>query len=160
MDWSVYYPAKFPKRTAVDGTAETIDTHDLPKVEFADVGCGFGGLLMAIAPMFPDTLMLGECYMRTIVYMYLSPLPLPPLGMEIRMSVTQFVADKIAALRIRNAPIVLSLPMPSATVESEGSAPETTAAATLAPGGYQNVSVVRANAMKFFPNFFEKAQVR
>jgi tRNA (guanine-N7-)-methyltransferase len=29
------------------------------KVEFADIGCGFGGLLIALAPMFPDTLILG-----------------------------------------------------------------------------------------------------
>ena len=27
--------------------------------EFADIGCGFGGLLIALAPLFPDTLMLG-----------------------------------------------------------------------------------------------------
>ena len=27
--------------------------------EFADIGCGFGGLLIALAPIFPDTLMLG-----------------------------------------------------------------------------------------------------
>lgn len=30
------------------------------KVEFADIGCGFGGLLIALAPMFPDALMLGR----------------------------------------------------------------------------------------------------
>lgn len=29
--------------------------------EFADVGCGFGGLLIALAPLFPDTLILGKC---------------------------------------------------------------------------------------------------
>ena len=28
--------------------------------EFADVGCGFGGLLIALAPLYPDTLMLGQ----------------------------------------------------------------------------------------------------
>lgn len=28
--------------------------------EFADIGCGFGGLLITLAPLFPDTLMLGE----------------------------------------------------------------------------------------------------
>lgn len=28
-------------------------------IEFADVGCGYGGLLMRLSPMFPDTLMLG-----------------------------------------------------------------------------------------------------
>lgn len=30
-------------------------------VEVADIGCGFGGLLMALAPVIPDTLCLGEC---------------------------------------------------------------------------------------------------
>jgi tRNA (guanine-N7-)-methyltransferase len=30
------------------------------KPEFADVGCGFGGLLITLAPLFPDTLMLGQ----------------------------------------------------------------------------------------------------
>lgn len=28
-------------------------------VEVADIGCGFGGLLMALAPVIPDTLCLG-----------------------------------------------------------------------------------------------------
>lgn len=46
MDWSVHYPKYFPPGEK--------------KVEWADVGCGFGGLLMALAPQFPDTLMLGE----------------------------------------------------------------------------------------------------
>ena len=49
--------------------------------------------------------------------------------MEIRTQVTQYVADKIRALR---------------TTHSDQ---------------YQNVSVIRANAMKFLPNFFEKGQV-
>lgn len=43
-DWSVHYPA-----FAGSGQAP----------EFADVGCGFGGLLISLAPLFPDTLMLG-----------------------------------------------------------------------------------------------------
>jgi len=30
------------------------------KVEVADIGCGFGGLLFALAPHFPDTLILGK----------------------------------------------------------------------------------------------------
>lgn len=44
VDWSVHYPA-----FAATGKAP----------EFADIGCGFGGLLIALAPLFPDTLMLG-----------------------------------------------------------------------------------------------------
>ena len=30
-----------------------------PEVKFVDVGCGFGGLLVKLAPLYPDTLMLG-----------------------------------------------------------------------------------------------------
>lgn len=30
-----------------------------PVVEFVDVGCAFGGMLLALAPLFPDTCMLG-----------------------------------------------------------------------------------------------------
>lgn len=29
------------------------------QVEVADIGCGFGGLLVALGPRFPDTLFLG-----------------------------------------------------------------------------------------------------
>ncbi|EPQ54281.1 putative methyltransferase [Gloeophyllum trabeum ATCC 11539] len=101
IDWSTHYPA-------FAGTGKT--------PEFADVGCGFGGLLIALAPLFPDTLMLG---------------------MEIRVQVSQYVQDRIAALR--------------ATTK-----PETPDAETSSPGPYQNVSIVRANAMKFFPNYFRK----
>ncbi|CCM04704.1 uncharacterized protein FIBRA_06890 [Fibroporia radiculosa] len=77
--------------------------------EFADVGCGFGGLLIALAPLFPDTLMLG---------------------MEIRVQVSQYVQDRIAALRATPA---------SSTSHH-----------------FQNVSIVRANSMKFTPNYFPK----
>ncbi|CAA7265595.1 unnamed protein product [Cyclocybe aegerita] len=89
VDWDAHYPA-------FAGTGK------LP--EFADIGCGFGGLLITLAPLFPDTLMLG---------------------MEIRVQVSQYVQDRIAALRV-----------------SEHT--------------HNNVSVVRANAMKFLPNYFPK----
>lgn len=46
---------------------------------------------------------------------------------------TNYVEDKIIALRA--------------------------AAAATTPGSYQNVAVIRANAMKFLPNFFERGQV-
>jgi tRNA (guanine-N7-)-methyltransferase len=44
VDWAIHYPA-------FTGTAKT--------PAFADVGCGFGGLLVALAPLFPDELILG-----------------------------------------------------------------------------------------------------
>ncbi|TFK50077.1 putative methyltransferase [Heliocybe sulcata] len=99
VDWAAHYPA-------FAGTGKT--------PEFADVGCGFGGLLIALAPIFPETLMLG---------------------MEIRVQVSQYVQDRIAALRTTNK-------------QADESSP--------APGPYENVSIVRANAMKFFPNYLPK----
>jgi tRNA (guanine-N7-)-methyltransferase len=48
------------------------------RVEFADVGCAFGGMLLSLAPHFPDTLMLG---------------------MEIRAKVVEFAQGKTRALR-------------------------------------------------------------
>ncbi|KAJ7883046.1 putative methyltransferase-domain-containing protein [Mycena olivaceomarginata] len=60
IDWAVHFPAS-------PGPPE-----------FADVGCGFGGLLTALAPLFPETRILG---------------------LEIRVQVSQYVQDRIAALR-------------------------------------------------------------
>lgn len=99
MDWSSLYP-----QYHTDGKMTQ-------RVEIADVGCGFGGLMVGLAPLFPQTLILG---------------------MEIRVQVTQYVEDRIVALR---------------------EAPEKV------PGGYQNIAVLRGNAMKFLPNFFHKAQL-
>ncbi|KAG9050640.1 tRNA (guanine-N(7)-)-methyltransferase (tRNA(m7G46)-methyltransferase) [Tulasnella sp. UAMH 9824] len=137
MDWSIHYPKYFSPREA----SENLDAgpsnaaHLSKKVEFADVGCGFGGLLMALAPLFPETLMLG---------------------LEIRVSVTQFVADKIAALRVQHQQLADGI-IPEISVPEGGEA--YLAEKEAAPGGYQNVSVIRANAMKFLPNFFEKGQL-
>ncbi|OLL23635.1 tRNA (guanine-N(7)-)-methyltransferase [Neolecta irregularis DAH-3] len=93
MDWSPFYPTHFPS--------------DHARVEIADIGCGFGGLLFALANIFPEKLIMG---------------------MEIRIQVTQYVHEKIAAMRSET-------------------------------GSYDNISVMRMNAMKFLPNFFEKAQL-
>lgn len=80
----------------------------LKKIEFVDVGCGYGGLLVSLSPLFPETLILG---------------------MEIRVKVEDYVKHRIEALR-----------------ESQ-------------PEAYQNISVMRMNAMKYIPNFFEKGQL-
>lgn len=45
FDWTTHYPA--PEYAG-------------KRIEMADVGCGFGGLLTALAPIYPDTLILGE----------------------------------------------------------------------------------------------------
>jgi tRNA (guanine-N7-)-methyltransferase len=69
MDWSSYYPAYVaPDEPArKDSTAPISSEEDnkavrrLTKdVEIADIGCGFGGLLVALAPKFPDQLLIGK----------------------------------------------------------------------------------------------------
>jgi len=64
MDWTSYYPTyRIPEsETEADGSAsETKTIGRISKdVEVADIGCGFGGLLVALAPKLPDTLLLGK----------------------------------------------------------------------------------------------------
>ncbi|KAF9024941.1 putative methyltransferase [Hymenopellis radicata] len=100
VEWDSHYPA-------FNGSGKV--------PAFADVGCGFGGLLISLAPLFPDTLMLG---------------------LEIRVQVSQYVQDRINALRV------------AAKEQKDGTIDE--------KAHYQNVSIVRANAMKFLPNYFGK----
>lgn len=98
MDWTKLYP----------GHALSSKTQPQTKVEFVDVGCGYGGLIVALSPLFPTTRMLG---------------------LEIRVKVSDYVQDRIQALRIQE------------------------------PGSYANIAVLRTNAMKYLPNYFEKAQL-
>ncbi|KAI5478444.1 tRNA (guanine-N7-)-methyltransferase [Pseudohyphozyma bogoriensis] len=130
MDWSKHYPTFYepaPEGSEVGCVASSSNSKG-QKVEFADVGCGFGGLLVSLAPLFPETLMLG---------------------LEIRTQVTQYVEDKIRALRLN--PLSIDPDNPT----------NLNLAATPIPDGYYygNVSVLRGNAMKFLPNFFEKGQL-
>ena len=75
---------------------------------YADVGCGFGGLLIGLAQLCPNAI---------------------SIGFEIRDKVTKYVKQRILHLRDEH------------------------------PGEYQNVSVLRANAMRYLPNFFQKGQL-
>lgn len=54
--------------------------------------------------------------------------------MELRSQVSEFVRDKIRALRAQHG---------------DGSV----------PGGYQNIACLRANTMRFLPNFFVRGQL-
>lgn len=57
MDWSKFFPDYVEKQTSEAQAGPPRLTKD---VEVVDIGCGFGGLLVALAPVLPDTLMLGE----------------------------------------------------------------------------------------------------
>ncbi|KAG7318747.1 hypothetical protein KOW79_017221 [Hemibagrus wyckioides] len=73
MDWSQLYPEYFSS----DG--EQMETEGRSaQVEFADIGCGYGGLLVELSPLFPDRLILG---------------------LEIRVKVSDYVQDRIRSLR-------------------------------------------------------------
>jgi len=104
MDWSQYYPGYFNE----EQTDLQLTEQKKKEVEFADIGCGYGGLLVALSPIFPDTLMLG---------------------MEIRVKVSDYVQDRIKALREQHE------------------------------GSYQNIACIRTNAMKYLPNYFRKGQL-
>ncbi|KAK5134137.1 hypothetical protein LTR08_006912 [Meristemomyces frigidus] len=132
MRWSEHYPhfvATIPAAVPKDDPIATRDYNEYyvarmeKRVEVADIGCGFGGLLFALAPRMPATLILG---------------------LEIRTSVAEFVQDKAKALRLQQQ----QQPPASAGAETPP-----------VPGGYENVSCIRANTMKFLPNFFAKAQL-
>lgn len=122
MDWSPYYPAF----VAPDTQGHPIRPLTKP-VTIADIGCGFGGLLIALSPLLPDELILG---------------------LEIRAQVAEYVEDRISALRARGD-----------AAAAAASSPSPSASASASPGRYENVSCLRANTMKFLPNFFARGQL-
>ncbi|OTB09551.1 hypothetical protein M426DRAFT_316105 [Hypoxylon sp. CI-4A] len=121
MDWSTFYPGFVAgtdtQQDSLPDASESTETttRELPMkltkdVDVVDIGCGFGGLLVALSPVMPNHLLVG---------------------MEIRSQVTEFVQDRIRALRAK---------------DSEKKK-------------YQNIACIRANTMKFLPNFFRKGQL-
>lgn len=87
MDWSSHYPAFFRAKRDNTTTSSAALTPTAPHPTIADVGCGFGGLLIALSPLFPSDLILG---------------------LELRSQVLAYVHSRIAALRSQN-------PLPSPT---------------------------------------------
>ncbi|KAK8789263.1 hypothetical protein WA588_001148, partial [Blastocystis sp. NMH] len=104
MDWSTYYPRYFDEKL----TPREQNAMAEKQVSVLDVGCGYGGLSVALSSLLPDELILG---------------------LEIRMKVTEYVDLRIKNLREEN------------------------------PGQYENVSVMRTNAMKYLANFIRKGQL-
>jgi tRNA (guanine-N7-)-methyltransferase len=189
--WQAHFPAAFSAARAA-GQAS-------PEVRFADVGCGFGGLLVRLAPLYPNKL---------------------ALGLELRDKVAAYVRERVLALRHVQRGLLLAAAAANgggggagagaavgagavgaggAGVGQEGGAATAAAAAATAaaatadpteqattaatteqattaadavaavvaadpteapvPGGYENISVLRANAMRHLPNYFRAGQL-
>ena len=54
-----FFEARRPAAAAAGGSNQAWETDPALQVRFADVGCGFGGLLFKLSPLYPDTLMVG-----------------------------------------------------------------------------------------------------
>jgi tRNA (guanine-N7-)-methyltransferase len=157
MDWSSHYPAFFAhhRPAAKADETETITTKystprsprptpaqltpEAPYPTIADVGCGFGGLLLALSPLFPQSLILG---------------------LELRHQVLAYVHDRIASLRSLN-PLPLPPTTSTSTTPNNPASPSTNLtsslnAAAAAGGQYANISALRTNTMKFLPQYLRK----
>jgi len=55
VDWSQHYPSS----SLVVTSSLDHQRCQQQQVRIADIGCGFGGLLVSLAPLFPETLILG-----------------------------------------------------------------------------------------------------
>ncbi|KAK2760832.1 tRNA (guanine-N(7)-)-methyltransferase (tRNA(m7G46)-methyltransferase) [Arachnomyces sp. PD_36] len=149
MDWSTHFPAFVdPDPTKLTLTGARRLTKD---VEIADIGCGFGGLLIALSPLLPETLMVG---------------------MELRIQVLDYLTARINALRSQRSSAITassSSPPTQTDTTTTSTPPPAAAAATSTPtpapstttqtSPYQNITSIRANTMKFLPNYFTHHQL-
>lgn len=55
VDYAQHFPHFFPSVMCDQDKCDA----PVPKVRFADIGCGFGGLLVSLSTLFPDVLMIG-----------------------------------------------------------------------------------------------------
>lgn len=129
-NWRLHY-ADFFRNTKIDADETAV-------IRFADVGCGFGGLLVKLSPLFPSELSLGKfshSYPTVCAVFPVFPVSLSFLlwtlarGMEIRDKVSQYVKERCLALRRSHR------------------------------GLFENISCVRTNSMKHMPHFFRKGQL-
>uniref|UniRef100_A0A0G4I5J8 tRNA (guanine-N(7)-)-methyltransferase n=1 Tax=Chromera velia CCMP2878 TaxID=1169474 RepID=A0A0G4I5J8_9ALVE len=183
VDWSLHFPSFFGREEEKGGklplntlenpvhyphpVAPELNGSGGKSVEIVDVGCGFGGLTVALGSVFPSTLILG---------------------MEIRDKVTNYVGERIRSLRSGAGDVNSpedeeggggggeegkekggeggdgSSSGVSAGEVSGGGKAQTEEKPGVSSGSssdyrYGNVSVMRQNVMKNCANYFRKGQV-
>ncbi|KAJ2161995.1 tRNA (guanine-N(7)-)-methyltransferase (tRNA(m7G46)-methyltransferase) [Coemansia sp. RSA 552] len=179
QDWSTHYPAYFRAPTADPATDTKRPLSPSPdnsaqlakrgpaaeqspsegkvpaQVEFADIGCGYGGLLVALAPLYPNTLMVGM-EIRTKLVNYLQQ------RIEgLREFQRQLLAAEPAAewvdVRAKLSREIAALDAPLDPGQAE--LLDNGETERLVPGHYDNIAAMRINCQKYLPNFFEKGQL-
>ncbi|EAN33621.2 putative methyltransferase family protein [Theileria parva strain Muguga] len=89
VNWFKRYPSvydndhylQFNTNDYPEDYTTSLEDENYPKVDFLDVGCGYGGLLIYLSKLYPSKL---------------------SLGMEIRDKVTNYVGKRIISLREQN----------------------------------------------------------
>jgi len=149
MAWKAMFPSlgELNNIESTSTTTESIDGMEpyATSPDVADVGCGFGGLVVGMAPVLPRHLLLG---------------------MEIRPKVTEYVRLRILALRKQHESAIaagkitgsVSLRVDETFVPTEVVNDEEKRRQL--SFHYKNASVLKINAMKYLPNFFAKGQLR
>ena len=143
MDWSPYFPYYANNSIKNTNGDKKLENTRFPLVNFVDVGCGFGGLTIALSTLFPDKI---------------------TLGMEIRPKVCEFVKLRCEALRKDHENEEAS----SSTSTMSSTNDERTSSShnnnnnnnSVTKGTkYQNVSAYRTNCMRLLPHIFIKGQL-
>jgi len=131
MDWSLYFP--YYAKDSIKNNKNK--DNRFPLVNFVDVGCGFGGLTIALSTLFPDKI---------------------TLGMEIRPKVCEFVKLRCEALRKdhENDETITTNDEKSNSSSSSNNIIKITKGSK-----YQNVSAYRTNCMRLLPHIFIKGQL-
>jgi tRNA (guanine-N7-)-methyltransferase len=151
---------------AEDGRAKAAEA---PLVRFVDVGCGFGGLLIRLSPLFPDTLMLG-LELRDKVRMHVPNLAvMSAVGQACSTHLLQSCSMQACPLQ------VLPLQRHNGASEQDScfdlkswandpQVSEYVKERVLAmrrekPGEYGNIACLRTNAQKHLVHYFRKGQL-
>lgn len=125
-DWSQHYPTFF---------SDDIKEREY-KVAFADVGCGFGGLLENLSLLFPDKLMVG---------------------LEIRPKVVPHVQSRTQ--RLREKPQSTTIPQEIADLVKAKEQKQQEQKQVVVQKPFSNISVLETNIMRYCANYFVKGQL-
>ncbi|KAJ1936488.1 tRNA (guanine-N(7)-)-methyltransferase (tRNA(m7G46)-methyltransferase) [Kickxella alabastrina] len=130
----------------------------MAKVEFADIGCGYGGLLVALAPLYPNKLMVGM-EIRTKVVNYLQQRIEALRGFQNDLLKRKEAGEDIEWVDVRTklsqeiADLSKPLDPQAEELHDNGETDR------LVPGHYENIASMRINCQKYLPNFFTKGQL-